>query len=156
MGLASPARGVKAVGMSTKFTVTFDAADPTRLGEFWALALGYRREDPPAPYSTWEETLTAWGLPEERWNDANALVDVDGVGPRIFLQKVPEPKSAKNRIHLDVRVSTGREDKDHAAMQAKADELVEAGATQVQVVDEPTFGYWILMADPEGNEFCIV
>lgn len=142
--------------MNAKFTVTFDAADPTRLGEFWSLALGYRREDPPAPYATWEETLTAWGLPEERWNDANALVDVDGEGPRIFIQKVPEPKTGKNRVHLDVRVSTDRADKDHAAMLEKADELVAAGATRVEIFDQPDMGYWIVMADPEGNEFCIV
>lgn len=84
--------------MSTKFSVTIDAADPYELGKFWELALGYVREAPPPPHETWEETLTAWGLPQERWNDANALVDPDGIGPRIFLQKVPEAKTTKNRI----------------------------------------------------------
>lgn len=54
------------------FSLTMDAADPARLGQFWATALGYRREDPPGGFSTWEEALTSWGLPEERWNDANA------------------------------------------------------------------------------------
>lgn len=67
--------------MSTKFSVTIDAADPYELGKFWELALGYVREAPPPPHETWEETLTAWGLPQERWNDANALVDPDGIGP---------------------------------------------------------------------------
>lgn len=140
---------------NARFSVTFDAADPLALGEFWSLALGYRREDPPAPFATWEETLTAWGLPEERWNDANALVDPDGIGPRIFIQKVPEAKATKNRIHLDVRVSANREDKDRAAMRAKASELEAAGATHAGEYDTP-MGYWIVMADPEGNEFCIV
>lgn len=138
------------------FSLTMDAADPLAQGEFWALALGYRREDPPQPYATWEETLTAWGLPKERWNDANAIVDPRGDGPRIFIQKVPEPKTAKNRLHLDVRVSASVNDKDPAALQAKAAELVAAGATQVAIFDDPTMGYWIVMADPEGNEFCIV
>ncbi len=142
--------------MTPKFSVTMDAADPLTLGEFWATALGYVREPPPAPYQTWEEALVGWGLPPERWNDANAIIDPDGVGPRIFIQKVPEPKAAKNRVHLDVRVSASRENKDLAALQAKADQLVAAGATQLTVFDDPSQGKWIVLQDPEGNEFCIV
>ena len=138
------------------FHLTLDASDPTALGEFWALALGYRREDPPAPHSTWEEALTAWGLPGERWNDANAIVDPTGAGPRIFIQKVPEPKTAKNRLHLDVVVSESAEGKDRGALRAKADELVAAGATETLVFDDPMLGHWIVMADPEGNEFCVI
>ena len=133
-----------------------DAADPLALGEFWALALGYVREPPPAPHATWEETLTAWGLPTERWNDANAIVDPDGVGPRIFIQKVAEPKTAKNRLHIDVRVSSSAQQKDREGMRAKADQLVAAGATLVSVFDEEFTGHWIVMLDPEGNEFCVV
>ncbi|MFT3943786.1 MAG: VOC family protein [Ancrocorticia sp.] len=139
-----------------KFSLTMDAADPLALGEFWAAALDYVFEAPPAPYETWEETLAAWGLPEERWNDANAIVDPDEVGPRIYIQKVPEGKSAKNRVHLDVRVSASVDAKDRAALQAKAAELVALGATQVEVFDDPQQGYWIVMTDPEGNEFCVV
>ena len=139
-----------------KFNVTFDAADPYALGEFWCAALGYRREDPPPPHQTWDEALTAWGLPQERWNDANAIVDPDGHGPRIVIQKVPEPKTAKNRVHLDVIVSTDRENKDRDAMGRRADELTALGASRVRVVDSPDQGFWIVMRDPEGNEFCIV
>ncbi|MGC3952848.1 MAG: VOC family protein [Propionicimonas sp.] len=142
--------------MTPKFSVTMDAADPLALGEFWAVALGYVREPPPAPYQTWDEALVGWGLPPERWNDANAIVDPDGIGPRIFIQKVPEPKTVKNRVHLDVRVSVSRENKDMAAIQAKADQLVAAGATQLEVFDDPVTGQWIVLRDPEGNEFCIV
>ncbi len=132
------------------FSLTMDAADPTRLGEFWALALGYRREDPPGGFATWEEALTSWGLPEERWNDANAIV---GDGPRIFIQKVPEPKSAKNRVHIDVHSGAG---KVWSVMRAKAAELESAGATIVEEFSEPGLGDWIVMEDPEGNEFCVV
>ena len=139
-----------------KFSITMDASDPLALGEFWSLALGYRREDPPAPFATWEDTLTAWGLPADRWNDANAIVDATGEGPRIFIQKVPEEKSVKNRVHLDVRVSLDRANKDRDAMRAKADELIAAGASEIAIHDHPSMGYWIVMADPEGNEFCIV
>ena len=142
--------------MTAKFSLTMDAADPLVLGEFWALALGYVREPPPAPHATWEETLTAWGLPTERWNDANAIVDPDGVGPRIFIQKVAEPKTAKNRLHIDVRVSSSAQQKDREGMRAKADQLVAAGATLVSVFDEEFAGHWIVMLDPEGNEFCVV
>ncbi len=142
--------------MTAKFSLTMDAADPLVLGEFWALALGYVREPPPAPHATWEETLTAWGLPTERWNDANAIVDPDGVGPRIFIQKVAEPKTAKNRLHIDVRVSSSAQQKDREGMRAKADQLVAAGATLVSVFDEEFTGHWIVMLDPEGNEFCVV
>ncbi|HMS38420.1 MAG TPA: VOC family protein [Arachnia sp.] len=142
--------------MTAKMSLTMDAADPLAQGEFWALALGYVREPPPPPHATWEETLVAWGLPRERWNDANAIVDPDGVGPRIFIQKVPEPKTAKNRVHIDVRLSVLHENKDLEAMRAKADQLVAVGATLVEVFDEETTGQWIVMLDPEGNEFCIV
>ncbi len=133
-----------------------DAADPLALSKFWIEALDYQHEDPPAPHASWEEALTAWGMPEERWNDFNAIVDPDGIGPRIFIQKVPEPKTAKNRLHMDVRVSESPDTKDHALLQAKADELVTYGASLVRVFDDPDEGHWIVMTDPEGNEFCII
>lgn len=139
------------------FSLTMDAADPARLGEFWALALGYRRDDPPGDYDTWEEALTGWGVPEEQWNDANAIV---GDGPRIFIQKVPEPKTAKNRLHIDVHSGAGKavdgDGKDWSVMRAKAAELESAGATVVEEFSEPGLGEWIVMEDPEGNEFCVV
>ena len=139
-----------------KFSLTMDAADPLALSKFWVEALDYQREDPPAPHASWEEALSAWGVPKERWNDFNAIVDPDGIGPRIFIQKVPEPKTSKNRLHVDIRVSESPDAKDPALLQAKADELVALGATLVQVFDDPDEGYWIVMADPEGNEFCII
>ena len=141
-----------------KFSVTMDASDPRAQGEFRALALGYVREAPPAPHGTWEEALTAWSLPEERWNDANAIVDPDGLGPRIFIQKVPEPKTAKNRLHIDVHSNAGGPDQPKAwdVMRAKAAKLVAAGADVVEEFRQPPQGEWIVMEDPEGNEFCVV
>ena len=128
------------------FTLTMDAADPRRLGDFWALALGYRPEDPPGNFATWEEALTSWGLPEERWNDAYAIV---GDGPRIFIQKVPEPKTAKNRLHIDLAPHKSQ-DRD-----AEVAALLERGATHADVgqSDDVT---WTVLADPEGNEFCVL
>lgn len=144
--------------MANGFTVTFDAAHPPRLAEFWALALGYVLEPAPAPYGSWPEALTAWGVPESAWEDYAGIVDPDGTGPRVFLQRVPEPKSAKNRVHLDVRApGTSRDDLDvkRAACRAHAATLVAAGASVVTEFDDPLQGFWIVMRDPEGNEFCV-
>ena len=141
---------------SLPFSLTIDAADPRGLGTFWCRALGYVEEPPPPPHTTWEEALLAWELPREQWNDAYAIIDPAGVGPRIFLQKVPEAKTAKNRLHIDVRVSPSPDAKDRDGIRAKADELLAGGATQTRVIDEEYTGHWIVMADPEGNEFCII
>ncbi len=138
------------------FSLTMDAADPARVGEFWALALGYRRDDPPTGFATWEDALTSWGIPEERWNDANAII---GDGPRIFIQRVPEVKTAKNRLHIDVHSGAGHPGdggKDWSVMRTKAAQLIDAGATIIEEFSQPGFGEWIVMEDPEGNVFCVV
>jgi hypothetical protein len=143
--------------MSTQFQVTFDAADPQRLAAFWEVALGYKQEDPPEPYATWEEFATAAGIPEESWGDVIALVDPDGIRPRLFFQRVPEPKTAKNRVHLDVNVGGERgvpREQRRQRVDAAIERLVSAGATQVRAYDEPD-QYWVVMQDPEGNEFCL-
>ncbi|MCP2266792.1 VOC family protein [Promicromonospora thailandica] len=141
--------------MATTFQVTFDAADPRALGDFWCEVLGYVRDAPPEGFATWEEALTAWGLPEERWNDKNALRDPDGAGPRIFIQKVPEPKTAKNRVHLDVNVGAGLRGEERVArLRAEADRVESLGATRVTEGSE-LGDFWIVMRDPEGNEFCL-
>ena len=67
-------------------------------------ALGYEVPDPPGDFPTWPAFLAAQGVPEEEMNRASALEDPDGEGPRVFFQQVPEPKAAKNRLHLDLRV----------------------------------------------------
>src|SRR5215469_6393678 len=94
--------------MYTRIQVVFDAAEPSKLAEFWALALGYVTEPPPPGFSTWEDFARSINLPEEQWGDQASLIDPEGAGPRIYIQRVPEPKTAKNRVHLDVRVA-GRE-----------------------------------------------
>lgn len=78
--------------MAIGFQVTFDANDPEALGEFWALALGYVRQPPPPGFDNWPDALRTFGFSEEEISGgiANALVDPQGKGPRIFLRKVPE------------------------------------------------------------------
>jgi len=143
--------------MSLAVQVTFDCADPGALSRFWNEVLGYQLDSPPPPYESWEEALDAWNIPEERRNDASASVDPDRAGPRLFFQKVPEGKTAKNRVHLDVRAAPGLEgDARMTALEAKCTELVALGATRLRRL-EPTSmeAGTIVMQDPEGNEFCL-
>ena len=76
--------------MSIDIQVTFDAHDPEKLAEFWALALDYQLQPPPPGFSTWQEFAAKLGYPEERWHDYGAAIDPDGAKPRLFFQKVPE------------------------------------------------------------------
>ncbi len=133
--------------MACPLQLTFDAAHPRALGAFWCLVLGYVEQPPPPGYDTWEDALDAFGIDRSDPDRAFAIVDPQGVGPRVFFLKVPEGKTAKHRVHLDVSV----EPDERAAM---ARELVTAGATYVASFDEPE-GAWITLLDPEGNEFCL-
>ena len=144
--------------MSLTVQVTFDCADPGALSQFWNDVLGYQFDRPPPPYESWEEALDAWDIPEENRNDASASVDPDGNGPRLWFQKVPESKSAKNRVHLDVRAAVGLNgDERMAALEAKCEELLALGAIRVARHEpEPPMSLgFIVMQDPEGNEFCL-
>lgn len=143
--------------MATPIQVTFDCADPDRLATFWATALGYRKQEPPEGYATWPAFLAAQGIPEDQWNAANALIDPESRGPRLYFQRVPEPKVVKNRVHLDLNVGGGRHvplEERRARVNAEVERLRGAGATQLRPVEEHG-EYWVVMADPEGNEFCL-
>ena len=110
-----------------------DCADPWSLAHWWAEVLGYRVR----PHTEEDfADLRRQGLsgPED---DPNVAVDpIDEAGPSFFFTRVPEPKSAKNRVHVDVF--------------GDAAELVERGATVIGAGRN-----WTVMADPEGNEFCV-
>ncbi|MCW3814301.1 VOC family protein [Micromonospora sp. DR5-3] len=144
--------------MARDVQITFDCADPAGLAAFWAEALGYQLQDPPAGFESWEQALEAMGVPPERRNDASAVVDPEGSGPRLFFQRVPEGKQAKNRVHLDVRAASGLTGEARmAALEAEAERLVSQGATRLQRYEPapPLGAGHIVMADPEGNEFCL-
>jgi hypothetical protein len=143
--------------MATQVQVVLDCADPARLAAFWTKALGYQIQDPPAGYATWEEFLRARRVPEEQWNSASSVVDPAGRGPRLYLQRVPEPKAGKNRMHLDLNVSGGPGIPIETRRQrvgAEVGRLVALGAVEVEPVEERG-GYHVVMRDPEGNEFCV-
>lgn len=144
--------------MAREIQCTFDCADPAAVAAFWAEALGYKVQDPPPGFASWDEALAAMGVPPERRNDASAVIDPDGKGPRLFFQRVPEGKQVKNRVHLDVRAAPGLQgDERMAALESEAVRLVSHGATRIERHEPapPLSGGHIIMGDPEGNEFCL-
>jgi predicted enzyme related to lactoylglutathione lyase len=110
---------------AVRIIVCLDCLDAERLAEFWTEALGYRQRKESEPYVV--------------------LVPKDGHGPALVLQQVPEPKTTKNRMHLDLHV-----DDRHAEVRR----LATLGATVVGEYDENGW-QWTTMRDVEGNEFCV-
>jgi hypothetical protein len=144
--------------MSTAIQVVFDCADPLKQARFWAEALRYRMPDAPGDFASWEEWARAEGIPEERWNDAAGIEDPDGEGPRLYFQKVPEGKVAKNRVHLDLNVSGGRAvslEERRATILAEVERLKAFGADDERGPIDKDGEFWVRMNDPEGNEFCV-
>jgi len=145
--------------MATRIQIVFDCADPGRQAAFWAEALHYRAaQEPPAGFASWDDWARDEGIPEERWNDFAAVLDPDGAGPRIFFQKVPEGKVAKNRMHLDLNVSGERGvsvEERRRRIGAEVARLKALGATDERGAIEERGEYWVRMNDPEGNEFCV-
>ncbi len=139
--------------MARSFQVTFDAHDPAEQAAFWCLALGYIEEPPPEGYATWDAFSDAHDLPEDRRSSIAAIVDPDGVGPRVLFLRVDEEKTVKNRLHLDIAVDPGDGTR-HDAVLAHVSKLVHAGGTFVRNVEEHG-EFWVVCTDPEGNEFCV-
>ena len=141
--------------MATSVQIVFDCGDPDKLATFWAAALHYKKQDPPAGFASWPDFLRAQGIPESDWTSASAVVDPAGVGPRIFFQRVPEGKVVKNRIHLDLNVGGARTapaDERRRRVDAEVVRLVQLGARQSRTIEE-LGEYFVNMFDPEGNEF---
>ena len=105
--------------------ITIDCLDAERLAEFWAAALGYERREPSSEFLD--------------------LGDPHEARPRLLFQRVSEPKSVKNRVHLDLTA----EDEE-----AEVGRLVTLRATRVGRIERDGGG-WTVMVDPEGNEFCV-
>lgn len=148
------------------FQVTFDAHDPRVLSTFWRDVLGYVHPGPPGvdvpeasdPLDAWDGFLASVGVPEDQRNNASAIEDPAGTGPRVFFQRVPEPKTAKNRVHLDVRAAPGLQGEERmAALEAECERVVALGASRVRRFepDPPMSLGFIVMEDPEGNVFCL-
>ena len=112
---------------STLRDICFDCAEPLRVGRFWSAVLGYALSpESPAP------------------EDPVVIRPPDG-GPNIWFNPVPEPRTGKNRVHIDINMPDD----------AEMDRLLSLGARPLQEIrgDDGTL-WWTIMADPEGNEFC--
>lgn len=135
--------------------VTFDCADPKRVALFWCEALGYVVPPPPPGFADWDAFEAT--LPAEVHGSAFACVDPNGVGPRLFFQRVPEGKTVKNRVHLDVRVGTGMVGAERLeALEAEGARLEKLGAKRLYLQEADGENESCLtMADVEGNEFCL-
>jgi hypothetical protein len=113
--------------------ICVDCADPWTLGHWWADVLGYRVR----PHTAEDlEALRVQGIDRAEDDPVIAVDPVDGSGPTFFFNRVPEAKQAKNRVHVDVY--------------GDADALVQQGATLLARREQ-----WTVLADPEGNEFCV-
>ena len=138
--------------MAHSIDLTFDCSDAGVLAEFWKVALGYEDEPPPPPFETREDWLISHDVPPAEWDQGAWLHDPDGVGPRLTFLAVPEPKVAKNRLHIDLRVAGNGEPTERwDRITDVVARLTDAGGS---VVAEFT-GHHVVMADPEGNEFCV-
>jgi hypothetical protein len=133
--------------------VAFDCAEPQRLARFWCEVLGYVVPSPPDGFATWDDYERS--LPPAEQGSWFACTDPSGAGPRLFFQRVPEGKVAKNRVHLDVRVGTGLVGEERlATLEAECARLVALGAVRLRLLaaDEDNESC-IVMQDIEGNEF---
>ncbi|MEV8504586.1 VOC family protein [Actinoplanes sp. NPDC051475] len=133
--------------------MTFDCADPHAQAAFWATVLGSAVED----HSELVDQLVAEGrMPADHrimvdgrsaFRDVAACTDPTGIEPRLFFQRVPEGKIAKNRVHLDVHVDDDRKE-------AEVQRLARLGAQLIDThSDRGPLTY--VLRDPEGNEFCL-
>ncbi|GCD48259.1 VOC family protein [Streptomyces paromomycinus] len=110
-----------------ELVMVLDCADREALADFWSQALGYRVTRTTPPYT--------------------ALTDPEGRGPELLLQQVPEPKRGKNRMHLDLRVP---------AMEPALSRVVALGARVLRGPFDDAGCPTTVLADPEGNEFCLI
>lgn len=146
--------------MAVRFQLVIDCRDPEPLARFWAAALGYEFEPPPAGFATWDDYWRDVGVGEEELGiGEDRIVDPDGSGPRIWFQVVPELKAVKNRLHLDISVGGSRAvplETRRQRVDAEAERLAGLGASYVRVLSEEGLDHYaVAMHDPEGNEFDI-
>ncbi|MGW5641269.1 VOC family protein [Saccharopolyspora sp. NPDC003752] len=149
--------------MALSWKLVIDSTNAPVLADFWAEALGYEVEDPSALI---EQLLAAGHIgeeavvehrgrknfrgyaavrhPEDPFDEASGV----GRGRRLLFQDVPEGKTGKNRLHVDVHSERGGREELVARLEG-------LGATRVREFDQGPAGHWWIMQDPEGNEFCV-
>lgn len=139
--------------MELSIQIAIDCHDPHALADFWAAALGYTpdRDEAFIQRMITEGKATAADTTMHDgalvWADGEAINPPHPGLPRIYLQRVPEGKVVKNRVHLDVHVGSEHRD-------AVVERLIELGAARLYDGQQGPYS-WVTMADPEGNEFCV-
>jgi hypothetical protein len=139
-----------------EFQVVLDSADPHTLADWWAETLGWQAEPSDEAfirrmisegYATEEQTKFHNGVLV--WREGAAIRHPEGLGraPRVLFQLVPEAKTVKNRMHLDLRIGTDD-------VESTVEKLIARGATRLHDGRQGPHT-WVTMADPEGNEFCV-
>ncbi|MFI5986032.1 VOC family protein [Streptomyces sp. NPDC051555] len=147
---------------AVQWKLVVDCADPLRLARFWSAALGYAQEE----HSELIERLIGFGAVTDAdwmvvdgrkmWRGAAAVRHPEdpvdpatgvGLGRRLLFNAVPEPKQGKNRLHIDLHFGPERR-------VAESERLTSLGATVLRTVEEHGMSH-VVMADPEGNEFCV-
>ena len=140
--------------MALDFQVTIDCSAPHVLADWWAQALSWEVEPQDeafisrmvaAGHATDADTTRHRGALV--WRQAAAIVSPDPGRPRVLFQEVPEPRTTKNRVHVDIRVGPEQQE-------AEVHRLSGMGATELWRASQGPYR-WITMADPEGNEFCV-
>ncbi len=146
--------------MAVSYQLVIDCRSPETLARFWAEALHYVIAPPPPGFESWDDYYRSIGVPEhELGGGPDRIADPNGEGPAIWFQVVPEQKSIKNRIHIDVDASGGRGsslETRRERVEAEADRLVSLGATRLHTIAEEGLDHYaVALTDPEGNEFDI-
>lgn len=144
--------------MSVSYQLVIDCTSPETLALFWAEALGYVVAPPPPGFDSWDDWYRSVGVPEEELGiGTDRIEDPHGSGPPIWFQVVPEAKTIKNRLHLDINASRNRGSSlelRREQVEAEAERLVRLGATRIRTIkDEGMDHYAVALLDPEGNEF---
>lgn len=141
--------------MALDFQLVIDCANPHALADWWADALGWEveptneefiREMISQGYATEDETVVHKG--KLHWKTGQAINHPGGDRPRILFELVPEPKTIKNRVHIDLRPIQDDPEKQIA-------DLVAKGAKEIRRGSEGPQTKWAVLTDPEGNEFCV-
>jgi len=137
--------------------VVFDCRDPDGLSKFYAEALRYKAQDPPEGFKSWEEALKARGIPEEDWNSGSAIVDPEGERTADIFSADGHAQTRKelraSRRECERRLA-GHDSGRQSAGPSEVERLFMLGAAEQREWEERG-EYWVVMLDPEGNEFCV-
>jgi hypothetical protein len=138
--------------VARRIQIAIDCDEPHRLAAFWAAVLEYELMDPPDGYASWAEHSRAQAEePGEAWIK---IADPDRRGPTLLFHRVPEAKVVKNRVHLDVKAPDDGPGDRRQQVDAFVERIVDLDGTKVRDITDDA-GYFVVMQDPEGNEFCV-